>query len=134
MPKPTDAEINRKAAQVALTWHVDDGYVIIEGHGISIKLSIYGYRIGSGWTAQQIFDAWAEDMFRPTQDRNALEPLLRKVEEEEKQTAFIRELGAILGTLPIEGKLARYVFQMMQANPAQQTEACLRALGAWEWD
>jgi hypothetical protein len=65
------------------------------------------------------------------QDANLLPLLLERVKFHFADVAYIRNLGSILGILPMEGKYAAWAFKLVDATPRQITEAWLRTLGHW---
>lgn len=70
-----------------------------------------------------------------TRDDNMVRLLRAKVIEAGARNRFLCELGEVLGWED-EGGTALFseygAMELMQATPAQQVEAALRALGKWE--
>ena len=122
--RPTEQEINRKAAEVCGWREVTFEHPYLEGWTRSHSIL---------WVHPT--NQYSVSIPNFCRDRNALPALLEEMVRRDSFSdyTFIGELGALRGIPPTEGRLAPWAFRLMTSSPREITEAALRALGAWEW-
>lgn len=126
MSVPRDEQLNAAAAHACFDFEFTHGlerYLYVRSKCGSLRSQHLIDGIKADWTNAYVVEAWIEENFQPTRDRNALPELLEQVQARGDRALFYF-------TLP-----ATSTQRALLTPPRRMVEAALRALDAWpeEW-